>query len=90
MVFQASRGAEALADAFEGDDGEELDPFNPVPQEVIALAATAVYSQSRCEVYLSLILNSNDRSTVRSRNGGVEYTKPSHSRLISTCTYTNV
>lgn len=38
-VFISSRGMDCLADAFEQDD---IHPFNPVPLETIALAATAV------------------------------------------------
>ena len=39
MIFTSSKGMDCLADAFESDD---VQPFNPVPVETIALAATAV------------------------------------------------
>lgn len=43
-VFISSRGMGCLADAFEQDD---VYPFDPVPLETVALAATAVIVENQ-------------------------------------------
>ena len=83
-IFTASRGMDCLADAFEDGDTHL---FNPVPLETIALAATAVLLL-RCGIP-SVTDASLARSSVLSRNGGMEYTRPFDSKVKFTSISTN-
>ena len=83
-IFTASRGMDCLADAFEDGDTHL---FNPVPLETIALAATAVLLSRHV---ISSVTNALlTRSSVLSRNGGMECTRLSDSKVRFTNISTN-